>query len=349
MLQAENKVREAITDLDGRVEAEECALEQTVIGRAGIQKEADEISRQLDRSLRNGDSQQARILKKKLAVLKKLHKQQRGEEKARRARMESVSEDALAVRNNIGPLTENARDADSGGLANALFSVADRTEAQRTAEHAAYRPAASIRRIVRAASRVPAGDRGGFIRYAELRGLAAAAYALKTPFSGTRVACCNAYVFAVLRDGAETLIWQENRTDALCIQDHVTREPIAVDAASFGAKLRLDVMTDSVITPDELPEAVRNVLRRLNGDAKAYRIVEEGILDGAPLFIQGEVYVSDDAAAHVRRAFDRAHTPIVAARTQGELTRLRTRRLLFSTVFGAVIIILAIFILLSNF
>ena len=335
-----------IQDLDARAFREKDAFERIRESKARLAQESEAVSEQLELLRTDANTKQVRDLKRRLGALEKRYIELCREENALREHLDYIRDKLREIGGDPEPPSPDADDADSGRLAGMIFPMSECLDDYRTAEHAARRASVPIRRLVRSAKRVPAGSEASFRRYEELHGRSASTRPIRTPLTGVEAACYDFCLYPVDNGGSKSPVLHEKELDALCIKDPKTGDTVFVDAESFGSKLMLETVCDTVVATKDLPPGIRS--RLPDGYAKAYRAVEKAIPAGLDLFIQGEVYLID-GSVHVCRVFDRAHAPIVVAGKQARVTQARNRRILYGVAVGIPLLVLAAFVLLPSF
>lgn len=350
-VEAQRKILETVEDLHARLITEEKALEQTRHNMQQIQIEKEALHSQLDHACRK----QTAETQKKLSELDKRYRFQCELEDRHQSQIDQVKAKQKQIDENFasvihtypsGCAPESAAFQCGGKMADTIFTIVHNIDQQRIAEHAAVRSAVPIRRLVKVATRLPQKSKERFSKYVQLHGVAQANADITAPVSDQKAACYETTVNLILEDGTETIVWHKAAFDALCIQDPHTEDALIVDADGYGSRLRMDTVVYTVLSASELPPSLLNKFE-LPSRILNYHIIEYAILPGSPLFIEGEVYIDGDTL-HVRRVFDRAHTPIVTTQSEKELKKPRSQRAVVSVIVGAVFLAFAIIIVVSN-
>ena len=336
-MNAQQKILDTVEDLQARLKAEEKAFEQAENNKQRLTQERDALTAQP----KSEDSTQK--IQKQLAELNKRYAFQCEQADRSRLQIEQLKEKQLKISENFSTLIGMSQESP---LADALFSIAQHVDEQRQAEHAAVRAAASIHGLAGSVSQMPLKSKEKFSRYVQLHGVAQTDTAVAMPFCGKKAACYETIVNLIHEDGTETLVWNESRLDALCIADARHGDALHINAESYGTKLCMDTVTDTTTRAEDLPTSIKERIE-LPSQILNYHVVEKAIAPGSPLFAEGEVYWSGDTL-HIRRVFDRAHTPIVTTKTEREIKKPRTQNTKVSIIVGAVFLIFAVIILITN-
>ncbi len=347
-MQSQQKMLKAVEDLNARLITEEKALEQAQQNKKQMQAEKEVLATQLAVT----DRKHGLDIRRKLTALDKRFRFQCELEERHRLQIDQINIKQKKINDNFSTLADMGQ---SSSFADALFSFVHHVDEQRIAENAASRASISIHRLVITAAKLTPKGKERFSRYVRLNGIAKAKTKIVAPATRQKAACYETTVNLILEDGTETLVWHDECFDALCIKDKRTSDKLNVDADGYGTRLHMDTLLDSVLRADELPKAIKDKIE-LPSQILEYHVIEKAILPDSAIHIEGEVYINHTPESssrnkdvlHMRRVFDRAHTPIVTTQTEKELKKPRRQRIMVSIIIGAVFLTFAVIILVSS-
>ncbi len=333
-MSTQSKVLRAVEDLNARLKTEEKALEQADLNKKRVLDEKEALAARLAVA----DKKQRVDIQKRLTALDKRFRFQCELEERHRLQIDDIKIKQKKLSEDLPSLLKTGQ---YDILANAKFSIT-RTADERKTVHTASPAAFSVHRLANLAAKLTPRGKERFFRHVRLNGIAQADTRMTAPASGLNTVCYETNVYLILENKTETLVWHDEYFDTLCISDKHANDKLYVDADGYGARLSMDTLMDNVMRADELPASIKDNMH-LPSQILNYHVVEKAILPGCPLHIEGKAYIYNQSL-HMRRVFDRTHTPLVTSKRISATSR---RRILCTAVYGLILIFAAI-ILLSD-